>query len=172
VIEIRTERLKDSPAIREVHRQAFHPSPDEAHLVELLRRAGKASISLVALSGGQVIGHVLFSPVTVVPALPGPLRALGLAPIGVLPAFQRQGIGSKLIDRGLHDCQSGGYDWVVVLGDPRYYSRFGFTPARAYQLENEFGADEAFMVLELRAGALDGIRGLVRYQPEFGQAGS
>lgn len=170
MIEIRPENPEDIPAIRDVHRQAFHPSPNEAHLVDLLRQAGKASISPVALSEGLVVGHVLFSPVTIAPAQLGTARGLGLAPVGVLPAFQRQRLGSKLIEQGLRDCQRGGYDWVVVLGDPRYYSRFGFTRAKAYQLENEYDAEEAFMVIELRAGVLDGIRGMVKYGPEFKQA--
>jgi len=171
MIQVRTEEAEDIEAIREVHLRAFDPSPNEAELVDLLRQAGKALISLVALSEGQIIGHVLFSPVTIEPAPPSPLRGLGLAPIGVLPAFQRQGIGKKLIEQGLRDCERAGYDLVVVLGDPRYYSRFGFARAKAYQLENEYGADEAFRVFELRPGVLGNVRGMVKYQPEFQEAG-
>lgn len=168
MIEIRAERPEDIPAILYVHEQAFQPRPNEARLVELLRQADKAPISLVALSKGRVVGHVLFSPVMIVPGQLT-IRSLGLAPIGVLPEFQKQGIGSKLIVQGLQDCQQSGYDLVVVLGDPRYYSRFGFVRAREHGLENEYDADEAFMVTELRAGALNGIKGLVKYQPEFNE---
>jgi len=120
VIKTRIEKPEDISAIQEIHLQAFHPSHNEAYLVDLLRQAGKDSISLVARSGAQVVGHVLFSPATIAPTPLGALRGLGLAPVGVLPGFQRQGIGSQLITQGLRDCQPEGYDWVVVLGDPRY----------------------------------------------------
>lgn len=170
MIEIRVERPQDAAAICELHLQAFHPSPHEARLVELLRQAHKTPISLVALAQGRLIGHILFSPITLVPAQPA-VRGLGLAPVGVLPEFQRQGIGSQLIERGLQACQESGYDLVVVLGDPRYYMRFGFARAKAYGLENEYGADDAFMAVELRQGALDEVRGTVKYSPEFHEAG-
>ena len=170
MIEICAEKFEDIPAIRHVHQQAFQPRLNEAHLVELLRQAHKTPVSLVALSDGRLIGHVLFSPIAFVPAQPT-IRGLGLAPIGVLPEFQRQGIGSKLIVQGLQDCRQSGYDLVVVLGDPHFYSRFGFLRAKNHQLENEYNADEEFMVMELRAGALCGIKGMVKYQPEFKAAG-
>jgi len=95
----------------------------------------------------------------------------GLAPAAVLPAHQGRGIGSALIRRGLEQCRSAGYGAVVVLGEPRYYSRFGFSRAAGRGLSNEYGAHDEFMVMELRAGALDGISGLVRYAPEFGATG-
>jgi putative acetyltransferase len=170
MVEIRPETPEDIPHIRRVHQQAFHPSLGEARLVDLLREANKASYSLVALVDRQVVGHVLFSPIALVPDQEG-IRGLGLAPVGVLPAFQRQGIGAGLIREGLQACQGMGYDLVVVLGDPRYYSRFGFSRAKDYQLDNEYGAGEAFMVLEMRTGILGAIRGLVKYQPEFREAG-
>lgn len=170
VIEIRAEKPEDIPAIRQVHQQAFQPRLNEAHLVELLRQAHKTPVSMVALSEGRLVGHVLFSPITFVPAQPT-IRGLGLAPIGVLPEFQKQGIGSKLIAQGLQDCQQSGYDLAVVLGDPHFYSRFGFSCAKDHQLGNEYNADAEFMVMELRAGALRGVKGMVKYQPEFKTAG-
>ncbi len=169
--EIRAERPEESAAIRTVHQQAFYPSPNEAHLVELLRRAGRMAFSLVAVSDGLIVGHVAFSPVTIVPAPAMPRRALALGPIGVLPAYQRRGIGSRLIREGLETCRESGYGFVVLLGDPRYYRRFGFVPASTYRLSNEYGAGDAFMALELQPGALHGVEGLVRYAPEFAQAG-
>lgn len=101
----------------------------------------------------------------------GRKTSVGLAPIGVLPEFQRQGIGSRLIERGLQECKKSEYDLVVVLGNPRYYTRFGFARAKARGLDNEYGADEAFMVMELRKGALDRLKGMVKYAPEFKEAG-
>lgn len=170
MIEIRAEKPEDIAAVRDIHQQAFQPSSNEARLVELLRQANKAPISLVALAEGRLIGHVLFSPVTFAPAQPA-VHGLGLAPIGVLPEFQRKGIGSKLIAQGFQECKRSNYDLVVVLGDSHFYSRFGFSRAKDYQLENEYNADEEFRVLELQPGALQGIKGLVKYQPEFKEAG-
>jgi putative acetyltransferase len=169
VIEIRAERPEDIPFIQQVHQQAFHPRLNEARLVELLRQANKISQSLVAIAQGQVVGHVMFSPITFVPDDPS-IHGLGLAPMGVLPEFQRHGIGGKLIVQGLQACKQNGCDLVVVLGDPRYYARFGFLRARNYQLQNEYHVDEEFMVIELRVGALGGVGGLVKYQAEFTEA--
>ena len=85
----------------------------------------------------------------------------------MLPPYQGQGIGSRLIREGLQRCRDARYDAVVVLGDPAYYSRFGFARARDYGLDNDYHVDEEFMVMELTANALHGVRGRVKYQPEF-----
>ncbi len=92
---------------------------------------------------------------------------MALAPVGVLPEYQNRGIGSRLIRAGLETCGEAGYDAVVLLGEPGYYSRFGFERASDYGLGNEYGVDEPFMVAPLKSGALDGASGTVRYQPEF-----
>jgi putative acetyltransferase len=122
----------------------------------------------VAVENGQVIAHIFFSPVTV----EGDGRvvaALGLAPMAVLPDYQKRGVGSELVREGLKECQRIGYKIVVVLGHPEYYPRFGFVPARDKGLRSEYLVpDEVFMVAELEAGALDGVLGLVKYHPEFG----
>lgn len=169
-MEIRDESPADIPAVRRVNEAAFASSPNEARLVDLLRARGKARISLVAASGDHVVGHVLFSPVTLEPARAG-FDGVGLAPVAVLPEHQRQGIGSKLIREGIEKCRQAGYEAVVVLGDPGYYARFGFTRASDYGLRNEYAVVEEFMVLELNAGALPGMKGVVKYAPEFNEAG-
>jgi putative acetyltransferase len=175
MIQVRDEQLEDIPAIRSVHQAAF-PGPGEARLVDLLRQAGKASISLVAEFDGVVAGHILFSPVTagreeanLLSSEPARVdrKGLGLAPVAVLPEYQSQGIGSALIRAGLEMCRKCGFEFVVVLGAPRYYSRFGFRPASRFGLENEYGVDEEFMAQELTPGGLSGVKGLVKYQPEF-----
>lgn len=132
----------------------------------LLHVRGKASISLVAVDRETIVAHVLFSPVDLDPPFPR-LRLVGLAPIGVLPHYQRRGIGSRLIREGLRLCSDAGYDAVVVLGDPGFYSGFGFVGAAENGLQSEYRAGEHFMMIELRSGALRGVRGTVRYQPEF-----
>ena len=116
-----------------------------------------------AEAGGTVVGHVAFSPVTAGAGASG----LGLAPLAVLPEHRRGGVGAELVTRGLEVCASLGYGWVVVLGAPGYYSRFGFGAARALGLSDEYGGGTAFQAIELPAGSLPAGAGLVRYGPEF-----
>jgi putative acetyltransferase len=169
-IETRSVGPSDGPDIRNIHERAFGDRPNEADLVEALTASGKAAISLVAPLDGEVVGHILFSEVSLEPPAES-FRAVGLAPLAVLPKYQRQGIGSRLIHDGLYACRNAGYDAVVVLGHPTYYRRFGFIRASDYGLDNEYGADEAFMVLELVQDGLTGRAGMVRYAPEFGETG-
>jgi putative acetyltransferase len=164
-IEIREETNADEDAIRDVLTSAF-PRDAEARLVDLLRQRQKASIALVAVVGKRIVGHILFSPVTVAHAPQG-FRGSGLAPVAVHRDFQNRGIGSTLICEGLERCRHRGYDAVVVLGHPNYYPRFGFRIASAHDLGNEYGVDKAFMVLGLKDGILEKIKGLVKYAPEF-----
>ena len=172
MIEIRKERRKDIHAIRQVVLAAGGGNPNDpaADLVELLRDRDKTPISLVAISGDDVVGHIAFSPVTVAGA-PEEFRAVALAPLMVLPEFQRVGIGSMLVRAGLARCTEAGYEIAVVLGSHHYYPRFGFSRASDHELGNEYDADEHFMALELRTGAFDSINGTVRYAPEFKETG-
>ena len=166
---IRRERTADAVATFAVHAAAF-PTDAEARLVDALRASGRAAVSLVAEVDGAVVGHVLFSPVSVEgsPALP---IGVGLAPLAVLPGDQRRGVGARLIRSGLEACRRAGFGFAVVLGAPGYYRRFGFRRALDDRLQNEYGVDEEFMALELRPGALGGVLGVVRYAPEFAALG-
>ena len=169
-LAIRPEQPGDHASVRRVVEQAFGRR-NEADLVDKLHAAGRASIALVAVLDGSVVAHLLFSPVTLDPPRASPLM-LGLAPEAVQPLHQNKGIGSRLIRAGLEACREAGCDGVVVLGDPAFYSRFGFERASGRGLGNEYGADEHFMALELRKGALDGLRGMVKYGPEFQETGT
>lgn len=163
---IRKENAADAPAIYKVNERAFG-QPDEAKLVDALRANGKARMSLVAENDGQIVGYILFSPVTLEPANKE-LFALGLAPMAVLPGFQNQGIGSLLIRAGLDECRKQGCDFVAVLRHPTYYPRFGFVPSINFNIKSEYDVpDEVFMLLELREGTLSGCSGIIKYQPEF-----
>ena len=124
-------------------------------------------ISLVAAEGGQVVGHVLFSPVSI-ESSQRTYHAVGLGPIAIVPEFQKKGIGGQLIEHGLEACREAGYAVAVVLGHPSYYPRFGFTLARERGIhwEHEVPGDP-FMVMELTPGALRGCHGTARYLPEF-----
>lgn len=120
---IRPETSSDAAMIRAVHEAAFG-GPDEADLVEALRRGGELILSLVAETAGVITGHVAFS--RLVPA-DGSLKASALAPVAVLPGWQRTGVGSALVRDGLDRLSARGEDVVLVLGEPDYYSRFGFS---------------------------------------------
>ena len=166
---LRQETPEDVPGVRQVEVDAFGRTA-EADLVDLCRARGKASLSLVAMKDKQVVGHVLFTPVRLDPPHPG-WFGLGLGPVAVLPECQRQGIGSRLIEFGLELLREGGIDFVVLLGDPAYYSRFGFIPASEFGLGNEYGAADEFMVRELKPGVLRGASGVVKYVDEFRETG-
>jgi putative acetyltransferase len=167
VIAVRFEQPGDEPGVRETNELAFD-SLLEARLVDALR-GSDGYLSLVATSDQRVVGHILFTPVTIDP--PAARRIAGLAPMAVRPEHQRSGIGSQLIRAGLEECRRSGYSAVVVLGHPEYYPRFGFLPAHTFGLTCEFPSPpEAFMALELEPGTLGGIRGLVRYHPQFAGA--
>ena len=166
LLTIRSATPADSAAIRQVHVLAFG-RPHEADLVEALWRHQALTISQVALQDGGVVGHIAFSPVTIT-SNTATIDALGLAPMAVLPAYQRQGIGAQLVDAGLQACRATSYGIVVILGHPHYYPRFGFVPARPYGIVWEHEAPEAaFMVQELQTGKLAQTTGVVKYRPEF-----
>lgn len=123
-MKIQPETPEDQPAIRNLHQAAF-PGPEEAKLVDQLRADGDSVISLTAVQDKNILGHVLFSPMT------APFKALGLAPVAVRPSHQGAGIGSALIRAGIDMAKAQGWEGIFVLGDPAYYQRFGFDPAKA-----------------------------------------
>ena len=166
MIAIRLEELEDHADIRRVNELAFGQTM-EADLVDALRKSARPYISLVATVEKRIVGHIFFSPVSI-ESDSGRFTAIGLAPMAVLPEFQNQGIGSRLVNEGLKKCRELGHSIVVVLGHPNYYPRFGFVPAHLRGLRSEYDApDDTFMVLELNVNALAGRRGLVKYHPEF-----
>lgn len=165
-ILIRPEREADLDSVYGVNTAAFN-TPAEAYLVNQLRGAVSPLVSLVAeISSDIIVGHVLFSPVTL-DDHPG-LFLMGLGPVAVLPEHQRRGIGSALIENGLDACRSLGCGAVVVLGHPDYYPRFGFQPASRFGLQAVRDVpDEVFLARELLPGYLDLASGVIRYHPLF-----
>ena len=164
-MQIRFENEHDYAAIDAVNRAAFD-TPLEARLVNVLRQQAHPLISLVAEDDGEIVGHILFSPVVV----DGQenVKIMGLGPMAVVPPRQRQGIGSALVRAGLDECRQAGFGAVVVLGHPTYYPKFGFVPSTRFGMRSEYEAPEdAFMVLELKPGYLGGAGGTVRYHEAF-----
>jgi putative acetyltransferase len=162
---IRAETAADQSMIWQVNEAAFG-SAEEADLVGALRTQGVVLLSVVAELDGQVVGHILFSRMSIETPTEA-IAAVALAPMAVLPRYQRQGIGGRLIRYGLDALRALGERIVIVVGHPAYYPRFGFSTEQARSLESPFPPD-AFMALELSPGALDRIRGRVRYPQPFG----
>ncbi len=163
---IRLEQSGDIEEIRRINIEAFG-SESEADLVEALRDSGTPLLSLVAKKDGELVGHILFSPVSIEPEN-GNIRIAGLAPMAVATAYQKRGIGSKLVDEGLKRCKLAGYVAVVVLGHPKYYPRFGFIPSVKYGIKSEYDvSSDVFMAIELVDGALAESGGIVIYHEAF-----
>ena len=162
---IRSEEQRDWAAVHAVNASAFE-TPAEANLVDDLREHATPLVSLVAEDNGAIVGHIMFSPVSL--AGHPTLRIMGLAPMAVAPEHQRKGIGSALVRAGLEHCQQLGFGAVVVLGHPAYYPRFGFSSSARFGIGCEYDVPEdVFMVVELRAGFLHGASGTVAYHAAF-----
>jgi putative acetyltransferase len=168
MLNIRPEEPRDRNAVHRLHEAAFENGP-EAAIVDRLRENCDLYISFVAVTDDQVVGHIVFTPVTLNRA---DGTGMGLAPMAVLPSYQGQGIGSKLVRYGLEHLRNAGCPFVVVLGHPAYYPRFGFERASHYRLQSQWDdvPDEAFMVVVNNPDALPGTGGVVRYRTEFDQA--
>lgn len=160
--DIRPEAPADFAVITCVHDAAFGGSA-EGELVAKLRRSGDLVLSLAAGVNGEIIGHVAFSRLRI---SEGPsVRAISLAPVAVLPAHQRQGIGTALIERGLQVLREAGETLVIVLGDPAYYGRFGFSSTLARQFKSPWQGD-AFQAVWL-ANPVSDCGGVVHYPEAF-----
>jgi putative acetyltransferase len=170
MVTIRPEQPDDIDGVRTINETAFG-QPTEATIVDLLRDECYDAVSLVAMENGKILGHIFFSPVSVSSGHKA-TKGMGLAPMAVLPARQRQGIGSKLVQAGIEAVRERNYPFIVVLGHPEYYPRFGFVPASSHGLCCQWDgvAGEAFMVLILDEVAMSGVSGVVRYRDEFDQA--
>ena len=170
MISIRRERPEDIAVIRTLNETAFDQSA-EADIIDALRDVCADVLSLVAESDDEIVGHILFSPVTIEGGSQS-RQGMGLAPMAVTPDRQRQGIGSELVQAGLEILRKQGCPFVIVLGHPAFYPRFGFVPASRYGLISQWEGvpDAAFMVLVLDASSMAGVTGVARYREEFDAA--
>ena len=167
---VRMERPDDIDAVRRINEKAFRDTA-EAKIVDTLRVECPDAVSLVAVEEDEVLGHIFYSPVFFGEGGPS-IRGMGLAPMAVRPDRQRQGIGSMLVRAGNVVVRDRGYPFIIVLGHPGYYPRFGFEPASRHGLSCQWEGvpDEAFMVLILDEAAMAGVSGTARYRDEFDRA--
>jgi putative acetyltransferase len=163
MVEIREERAGDAAAIGSVHLAAFS-TPTEANLVEQLRSDGDITASLIAIDDGEIVGHVLFSRMSV-EADGRELDGWGLAPVAVMPDRQRTGIGSALVEAGIGRAQSTGVQIIFVLGEPAYYGRFGFDAKGAAGFASPY-AGRYFQARQL-ANLPQPLVGRADYAPAF-----
>ncbi|MHC4626683.1 MAG: GNAT family N-acetyltransferase [Planctomycetota bacterium] len=164
MIRIRPEKPEDIPFVRAINKQAFK-QPVETELVDKLRLTCPNALSLVAVDENQVVGHIFFTR-AVVDSGNGTIEGMGLAPMAVLPERQRE------VEHGLKILRERSCPFVIVLGHPEYYPRFGFEPASKYGLRSQWEGvpDDAFMVVMLDREAMEGVSGVARYRDEFDEA--
>jgi putative acetyltransferase len=162
LIDIREELPSDVTSIREVNRRAFEQE-QEGKIVDALRSNGAALLSLVATLRDQVVGHIMYSPLSI-----GQVTGSGLGPMAVIPEYQRQGIGSKLVMAGNEKLKIAGCPFVIVVGHASYYSRFGFKPASRRGITCEWEVpDDVFMLLLLDEAVMRNVSGVAKYRHEF-----
>ena len=162
LIDIREEQPGDITAIRDVNRRAFDQDQED-NIIDALRSNGAALLSLVATVHGQVVGHIMYSPVSV-----GELTGAALGPMAVLPDHQRLGVGSRLVEAGNRRLKNAGCPFIIVVGHASYYPRFGFGPASNRGITCEWEVpNDAFMLLVLDEAKMHGVSGLAKYRHEF-----
>ena len=169
MFEIRQENIRDYEDVYNVVKTAFetaeHSDGNEHDLVVALRKSENfiPELSLVALKNNKIVGYILFTKVKI-----GQYEELALAPLGVLPEEQRQGVGSRLIEEGHRIAKKLGYHYSIVLGSEQYYTKFGYVPAIKYEIKAPFDVpDENFMAIKLNNSPSE-IKGVVEYAKEFG----
>ena len=163
---IRTEQEHDEKEVAHILQQAFGGT-DEVLLVERLRKSGIPLIALVAEKDDTLVGYILFSPVTLENTSVA-ISIAGLAPMAVLPTWQNKGIGSKLVEAGLEECNKVGYEAIVVLGHSQFYTRFGFVSSVAHNIHSEYDVPpEVFMIKPLTERSLEDCAGIIKYHQAF-----
>jgi putative acetyltransferase len=169
-ILIRKEEKKDLKEIYEINRLSFGQE-NESKLIDKIRAGSNfiPDLSLVAVSGNRIVGHILFSKIKIIGS--SVFETLALGPMAVIPAFQKKGIGSKLIKKGMIRAKELGFTSIIVVGHKEYYPRFGFERASKWGIKCPFEVpDEAFMAVELTEKALEDKAGTIRYPDEFIEA--
>ena len=169
MFEIRQENQNDYKEVYSVVKKAFetaeHSDGNEHDLVTVLRNSKNfiPELSLVAIEDNKIVGYILFTKVKI-----GDYEEVALAPLAVLPEFQKKGIGGSLIKKGHEIAKKLGYHYSIVIGSEKYYPKFGYVPAIKYGIEAQFQVDsENFMAVKLNDSIME-IKGIVEYAKEFG----
>ncbi len=175
IIQTRVSDSADHDGIRRVHEKSFGRKA-EANLVETLLASDALikELSIVAIEGEQIVGHILYTKVDIINDKDGSnssqgTYAIALAPLAVLPEFQKKGIGKRLMKESIAKANGAGHGIIIVLGHPEYYPKFGFKPASEFGMNSPFDApDDAFMALAL-SNYNELIKGDVTYHESFNQ---
>lgn len=169
-MKIRQEIPEDIRAIHALNEQAFG-QPQEANIIDKLRNNYEGLLSLVAIEMEKIVGHILYSPATI-EGKQGVVKGMGLAPMAVLPEMQRQGIGTQLVKNGIEYLRKMQCPFIIVLGHPEYYPRFGFELASRYGIKSQWKGvpNEAFMILWLDISMMNHVSGVAKYRDEFNEA--
>jgi putative acetyltransferase len=161
--KIREEGAGDAAAVHDLNKRAFCQE-QEANIVDALRLNGAVRLSLVAIADERLVGHIMYSPITI----GGKVTGAALGPMAVLPEYQRIGIGSELVKRGNERLKKDACPFIIVLGHAEFYPRFGFKPASAHDVRCEWDVpDNVFMLLVLDEAKMRGVSGLAKYRHEF-----
>jgi putative acetyltransferase len=166
LIECREEKPSEVQSIYSLNCEAFETEA-EAQLVDTLRKANKLILSLVAVDGDKVVGHIAFSPMNL--ASQGDRMLAGLGPMAVAKSRQKQGIGAQLIQAGENRLKELGYDAIFVLGHKEYYPKFGYKPSLSnFGIKSKYEVEDVyFMVKPLSQKGVSGLSGTILYEPEF-----
>ena len=169
MLTIRQENKNDYEEVYNVIKTAFetaeHSDGNEQDLVVALRNSDNfiPELSLVVVMDNKIVGYILYTKIKI-----GKQEELALAPLGVLPEYQKQDIGSVLIQEGHKKAKELGYHYSIVLGSDKYYTKFGYIPAKEYGIVAPFDVpDENFMAIKLNDIDIE-IKGIVQYAKEFG----
>ena len=166
---IRQENNADYKKIYELNLLAFEEK-EEAVLVDLLRKNDEfiPQLSLVALYNNEIVGHILFTKIRIIDDNENEQESLALAPMAVLPKYQKKGIGGTLIKKGLNIATKLNFKSVIVLGHEHYYPKFGFVPTVKWNIKSPFEVPaNVFMGIELVKNSLENVSGIVKYPKEF-----
>lgn len=169
MIKIRKEGPGDFTVIKKINDLAFGQE-QESKIIDSLRKNCDNLLSFVADDDGKVVGHIMFSPV-MISGTEEPIWGMGLGPMAVLPEYQRRGIGSALVKEGIRILKDRNCPFIILVGHPEYYPRFGFKKASLYRIKCQWEVpEEAFMILVLDESAMSGVSGIAKYRDEFNEA--
>ncbi len=170
MITIRVENKDDLITIKEINNKAFG-QPEEGNIIDKIRASGSQILSLVAEIDQKIVGHIFYSEAEIEHDNER-IIGMGLAPMAVLPEYQKQGVGKKLINESISILKKKPIAFIIVLGHEDYYPKFGFDKASKYGISCQWDGvpDEAFMIMILDKEKMENVHGVARYRDEWNEA--